>query len=97
VGRFQSWRFQVDPTDPAPQRDLRWLLLVLGFCSLVVSVFLLALYALLAAAVPGIGFSCGSGSLSCTGTLVEYLFLVPGLVLLAAGALAIVFVMYELR
>lgn len=97
MGRFQSWRFQVDPTDPPPQRDLRWLLLVLGFCSLVVSVFLLVLYAVLVAAVPGIGSPCGSGTLSCTGTLMEYLFLVPGLVLLAAGALALLYVMYELR
>ncbi|HLM90583.1 MAG TPA: hypothetical protein VK424_00780 [Thermoplasmata archaeon] len=98
VGRFTALRFQVDPTDPPPERDVRWLILILGICSVIVSVFLLAVYSIVSAATSGSGFPCGGGpeSSPCTGSLVDYLFLVPGLALLAIGAVAVVYVLYEM-
>jgi hypothetical protein len=96
VGRFQAFRFQVDPTDPPPERDIRWLGLVLGFCALAMGVILLVVYALLSSTVSGVGIPCGAGPNSSTCSLFEYLFLVPGAGLLAAGAIAIVLVFYDL-
>jgi hypothetical protein len=94
VGRFSAFRFQVDPTDPPPIRDLRWLALVLGICSILVSVFLLAVYAIVGAAESGPG---GCGTSSCGAGLFQALFLVPGLVLLAVGAIAVIAVLLDLR
>ncbi|MGP8072657.1 MAG: hypothetical protein ACLPZM_05960 [Thermoplasmata archaeon] len=98
VGRFSSLRLQVDPVDPPPGRVVRWLVLILGISSLIVSVFLLAVYGIVNAAMSGSGSSCGGGPgpSPCGTSLFLYLFLVPGLVLLAVGAVAIVFVLYDL-
>jgi hypothetical protein len=95
VGRYTSLRFQVEPTDPPPVRDIRWPILVLGICGVVVSVMLFGVYAIVNAASSGSKVPCGSGpGLSpCTSTIFEYVFLVPALVLLVLGVAAIVLVL----
>ena len=97
VGRYTALRFQVDPIEPPPERDIRWPILVLGVCSLVVSGVLLTVYALVNGATAGSELSCGSGSASpCASAVVEYVFLVPGLALLAVGVVAVVAVLLEI-
>jgi hypothetical protein len=98
VGRFNPPRIQVDPTLDPPRRDARWVALVLGVCCFVIAGFLLVVYTLVDAATSTSGSTCGAGpgSSPCTGPIFEYLFLIPAVALLAIGALAIVWVFYEI-
>jgi hypothetical protein len=99
AGRYPFPRFQVDPQEPGPARDVRWPILVLGFCGLVIGTILLLLYAFLSAVASDALASCGggSGSSPCGATIFEYLFLVPGLALIVCGALAVALVFLDIR
>ncbi len=72
---------------------------MLGVCFVIVSVLLLAVYAIVDAATSGAGFGCGStfGSSPCAGAVAEYVFLVPALILLAVGAVFLVVVFLDIR
>jgi hypothetical protein len=98
VGKYNPPRFQIDPANTPPQRDVRWVALVLGVCSLIVSGFLLSMYFLFGTVLSGSGLACGGGPSSspCTSTIFEYLFLVPGLALLAVGAITLVVVFIDI-
>jgi hypothetical protein len=86
-------RFQVDPMDPTPARDPRWVSLVLGLSLATVGGFLLVVDAIVTGALAGAGATCGSapGGGGCSGTVLEYVLLAPGLVLLAVGAILAAF------
>ena len=75
-GRYTGLRFQVDPTDPPPARDARWVALVVGASLAVVGAFLVAVDSIATAAAPGAGSA-----------LLEEVLLIPGLALLAVGIL----------
>jgi hypothetical protein len=96
AGTYPFPRFQVDPSEPQPRRDIRWPILVLGFSFLMVSGFLLLVYFIVGAATSGSGLACGGGS-PCQSVIFEYVFLVPALVLLAVGVILIVVVFYDIR
>ncbi len=98
LGRYSSLRLQIDPTDPPPERDVRWPILVLGFCCLVVSGLLLLVYEILSVVTSHSGPSCGGGPdpSPCLSTVTEYAFLAPALVLLAIGAVAVAAVLLDL-
>jgi hypothetical protein len=76
MGRYTGLRIQIDPTDPPPTRDVRWVALVTGASLAVVGAFLVAVDSIATAAAPG-----------RTNGVLEYVLLVPGLVLLAVGVL----------
>ncbi|HXW67299.1 MAG TPA: zinc ribbon domain-containing protein [Thermoplasmata archaeon] len=82
LGRYSGLRFQVDPGDPPPYRDARWVLVVLGVGLATLGAFLLALDSLLTGALSLSGGSCSG----CSAAPVAFLFLFPGLGLLLAGA-----------
>jgi hypothetical protein len=98
LGRYSALRLQIDPTDPPPERDVRWPILVLGVCCLVVSGFLLLVYEILNVVVSPSASPCGGGPdpSPCLSTVTEYVFLTPALVLLAIGAVAVVAVLLDL-
>jgi hypothetical protein len=98
VGRYNPPRFQIDPSNTTPQRDLRWVALVLGVCALAISGVLLSAYAVIGAATSSSGGSCGSGTgaAPCFSSVFVYLFLVPGLVLLVVGLVAVVGVLRQI-
>jgi uncharacterized membrane protein len=89
-GRYSGVLFQIDPIDPPPQRGIRWPSMVTGFCLIVVAAFLLVVYTVVGAATSGSGFACSPGSSPCISTVIEYVFLVPGLLLLVVGAVVVV-------
>jgi hypothetical protein len=64
----------------------------------VVAVVLLAVYAVVQAATSASGSPCGSGpgSSVCPTTVVGYVFLFPGLILLGLGAIAVVAVVRDI-
>ncbi len=74
LGRYTGLRFQVDPTEPPPARDARWVALVVGASLAVVGAFLVAVDSIASAASPGAGTP-----------VLEYVLLIPGLALLASG------------
>jgi len=85
--RYTSLRLQVDPLEPAPQRDIRWILIVLGIAFVVVGVLLLAVASIVSDAV-----SAGCSSSPCAsldpGPWFDWMglpFLGLGIVLLAVG------------
>jgi len=96
AGAYPFPRFQVDPSEPQPRRDIRWPILVLGFSFMIVAGFLLLVYFVVGAAASGSGLACGGGS-PCQSSLFEYLFLAPGLALLAIGVIFVVVVFYDVR
>jgi hypothetical protein len=81
-------RIQIDPTEPPPPRYGRWVLLVLGIAFVVLGVLLLAVYGIVGDALHAGGGGCASGASSdgCVSPVFEYVFFVPGLILLALGA-----------
>lgn len=91
-------RFQIDPTEPQPQRDIRWPALLLGFSFLVTGGVLLAVDAVVAAAAGRSAVGCGValGASGCGTPLFEWLFLVPGFALLGVGAVPVIAVLREL-
>jgi len=87
--RYTPLRFQVDPSEPPPVRDPRWVLLVLGISLAIVGGFLLIVDAILGPVIPDASGFCGpapNGAACGGGVVFEYVFLVPGLVLLIGGA-----------
>jgi hypothetical protein len=74
IGRYTGIRFQVDPTDPPPTRDARWVALVAGAGLAVVGAFLVVVYSNATTAAP-----------TAVSGVLEYALLVPGLALLAIG------------
>lgn len=93
AGTYPFPRFQIDPAEPSPARDLRWPTLVVGVSLLIVGGILLTVDAIVDAAA-----ACGTpaSSTPCVGVLFTYLFLIPGLALLAVGAALIVVVVIDL-
>jgi hypothetical protein len=89
---------QVDPTDPPPVRDARWVALVLGACCVVVGVILLIVNAVVDAGTSFGGAGCGAppGASPCASELVEYLFLIPGVALLGIGAVVVAVILVKL-
>jgi hypothetical protein len=81
IGRYSGWRFQVDPSDPPPVRDARWLLVILGVGLAVAGLLLLVLDSLVTGAL---SLASGGCSGACAGPFV-YLFFYPGIALLGAG------------
>ena len=77
LGQYVFPRVQVDSTGPTLYRDARWVELVVGVALAVVGAFLLLVGALVA------GLSSGAGP------TFEYVFLVPGAVLLGVGILLV--------
>jgi hypothetical protein len=71
--------------------------LILGVCSLIVSIILFAVYSIVGAAesLSGIGCGSGAGSPPCSANLLEVIFLVPGLILLGLGLVAIIVVLHD--
>ncbi len=98
AGTYPFPRFQMDPVDPQPARDIRWPILILGICFLVVSGVLLIVYAIANTATAGAGVGCASafGSSACVNAVLEYVLLLPALALLAIGAGFVVVVFFEL-
>jgi hypothetical protein len=98
VGTYPFPRFQIDPAQPQPQRDVRWPAMVAGIGLIVLSVSLLAVYAIVSSAASGSAFACATRRVAaaCVAPVLEYLFLVPGLVLLAVGAVLLVAVFRDL-
>ena len=98
AGAYPFPRFQIDPAEPTPRRDIRWPMLVLGFASLVAAGLLFAVYAIVSSATSGSGFGCGTtGPGTCVDPLLDYLFLVPAFVLAVAGTVLLLLVLRELR
>jgi zinc-ribbon domain len=89
-GRYSSLRLQVDPSDPPPQRDARWVALVLGGCFLVIGVFLLGVAAILSAAGVNVLGACGLGS--CTSSVFLAVLVLPGIAALGGGVAALLYV-----
>lgn len=90
--RYTALRWQIDPMDPPPRRDRRWMMIVLGGALLVVGVFLLGTAAIVGAALSVGAPNCGPGP-SCyslsPGVWFEWAsvpFLLVGGSLLALGA-----------
>jgi hypothetical protein len=79
MGRYLGIRFQVDPMDPPPARDARWVALVSGAGLAVAGAFLVVVYSIATTASPNSG-----------GALLEFVLLVPGLALLAVGIVLVV-------
>jgi hypothetical protein len=79
LGRYTGLRFQVDPTDPPPTRDARWVALLVGAMLAVVGAFLVAVDSIATAASPT----------AAAGDLADAL-LYPGLILLSAGVVLLV-------
>jgi hypothetical protein len=50
--RYPGLRLQIDPLDPPPRRDVRWILITLGAAFLIIGGFLLAVGALVEGVVP---------------------------------------------
>jgi hypothetical protein len=98
VGRYNFPRFQIDPGNATPQRDIRWITLVLGVCAWAVAGFLLVLYAVITTATSSSGGGCGGGpgASPCLSSIFGYLFLAPGLILLVVGLIAVVWVLHEI-
>jgi len=88
LGRYTPLRLQADPSEPPPVRDPRWVLLALGVSLAIVGGFLLIVESILATVIPPAGGFCGAApnGAACGGVVFEYVFLVPGLVLLIGGA-----------
>jgi hypothetical protein len=88
LGRYTPLRFQVDPSEPPPVRDPRWVLLVLGVTLAIVGGFLLVVDSILSMLIPAASGSCEAApnGAACGGVVFEYVFLMPGLVLLIGGA-----------
>lgn len=74
-------------------------MLVSGVCLLVVSGFLLLVSSIVDAATSGSAFACAStlGSSPCVSPVVEYVFFVPALALLAIGVVLLVLVFLDIR
>ena len=85
LGRYSALRFQVDPSDPPPVRDARWVVLVLSLGGVVVGIFLLLLAAVIGWALTASGDCRQMGA--CPEGL-SLAFLVPGAALLAVGTIA---------
>jgi hypothetical protein len=66
---------------------------------LIVSGFLLVAYSIVSSATSGSGMACGTGSGAspCITSVAEYVFLIPGLILLAIGAVSVAVVIIEIR
>jgi hypothetical protein len=82
IGRYSGLRFQVDPADPPPYRDARWVLLVLGVALAIVGGTLLIFDSVVTGAISLSGNSCAP---PCDSAAFEYLFVLPGVGLLVAG------------
>jgi hypothetical protein len=89
IGRYSSLRLQVDPTDPPPTRDARWVALVLGACCLTVGVFLLAVDGIVDAATGSSGFPCSGGPGFSSCSVLNDVLVLPGVALLAIGGIAL--------
>ncbi len=86
LGNYVLPRIQVDPVD-SPYRDARWIQLVLGASALVVGAFLLGTDALVGSL--DAGGTCGSGG--CANGVLNDVLLWPGVLLVAVGAILVVF------
>ena len=86
LGRYTALRLQVDPLDPPPRRYLRWVLFVTAVGLAIVGGLLLIAYAIVSDAT-SLGGTCGSASnaTACGSPVFEYVFFVPGILLLAVG------------
>jgi hypothetical protein len=97
VGQYPAFRFQVDPGSEPPQRDARWVVLVLGICAVIIAGLLLALDAILGWATSLGGSACGgANSTGCPTGFLQNLFFLPAIILLVAGAGAIGVVLVKL-
>jgi hypothetical protein len=85
IGRYTSLRFQIDPTDPPPTRDLRWVLLITGACLVLVGLLLLSADVIVTGALGLSGSSCSAPSGACGVPVFTYVFLVPGIALVSIG------------
>ncbi|MCI4361202.1 MAG: hypothetical protein L3J91_05815, partial [Thermoplasmata archaeon] len=60
--RYSPVRFQVDPLSPPPQRDPRYVLIVLGIAFVIVAVLLLVVSAIVSSAVSAGSTGCMGGT-----------------------------------
>lgn len=87
--RYWPIRFQIDPMDPMPRRDSRWMAIVGGATLLIVGILLLGVSAVLASALSLGGAGCsGTG---CGAADPALWFEWASLPLLGAGALLVAF------
>jgi hypothetical protein len=71
--------------------------LVLTACSFVLAIFLLGVFAILSSVIPSPGAFCGPAVVDfpCVPSVFDYVFLIPGIVSLALGAVGLLYLLKQ--
>jgi hypothetical protein len=91
LGQYSPLRLQVDPGLEPPPRDVRWVLIMIGVAAVFLAAMFLIVGSLLTQVTSTPNGGCSQGSVPCAGLNVGPGFTWAGVVLLVAGAAAIVY------